>query len=446
MNRSTLVIVTVVALALAFMTQQEAPKSSQRESKVFTFAPEKVSRITLTNPAGAEVRLQKDKGIWKVANLDSFDADPAKVSDLLSQSALLKFGDQVASGPQFLGQFELDFDGKDTKLKGTLIEFKDGEQELGSIVLGKERRTDRGMFGPSSDGQYMRLKSQDKIYLMKESFHPELIPSAWASKQLSPIMTSEIQSMVHLDEGVEKLSLKRLKPADPLLVQNLSAQEDHNPSARDTYQKALENFSVNGIEKATSEKVTASMTRVEELQISTFDGLQLILSLGKTPDAEGVRYGKSVWKTISATDSVVKKAEALNQKWQNYAFSLMAYQVNNLFKPRGELVSKKPISARHILIAYKDANGSKIERTKEQAKAVAEDLIKKLESGAKFEDLAKEHSNDDSNKDKGGDLGEFGSGRMVAPFEEAAFALKPDETTKTPVETQFGFHIIQRTK
>jgi peptidyl-prolyl cis-trans isomerase C len=72
----------------------------------------------------------------------------------------------------------------------------------------------------------------------------------------------------------------------------------------------------------------------------------------------------------------------------------------------------------------------------------AQDLLKKLKDGKAFEELAREHSLCPS-KAEGGDLGEFGKGSMVAPFESAAFALKVGEVS-APVRTQFGFHLIQR--
>jgi len=85
------------------------------------------------------------------------------------------------------------------------------------------------------------------------------------------------------------------------------------------------------------------------------------------------------------------------------------------------------VRARHILV-----------KTKEEAEAI----IKKLEGGAKFEDLAKESSTDGTAAN-GGDLGYFSEGQMVPEFEKAAFALKPGEYTKKPVQSQFGFHVIQ---
>jgi len=74
---------------------------------------------------------------------------------------------------------------------------------------------------------------------------------------------------------------------------------------------------------------------------------------------------------------------------------------------------------------------------------LAQDVLKKLGEGSTFESLAKAFSSCPSGAD-GGDLGEFGKGQMVAPFEEAAFKLKVGEVSGV-VQTQFGYHIIKRT-
>jgi peptidyl-prolyl cis-trans isomerase C len=76
--------------------------------------------------------------------------------------------------------------------------------------------------------------------------------------------------------------------------------------------------------------------------------------------------------------------------------------------------------------------------TKEKAEA----LIKKLKGGAKFEDVAKAESTDNS-KANGGDLGWFTTARMVKPFGDAVKLLKKGEITPEPVQTQYGWHIIR---
>ena len=90
-------------------------------------------------------------------------------------------------------------------------------------------------------------------------------------------------------------------------------------------------------------------------------------------------------------------------------------------------MDKTEYHARHILVA-----------TKEQA----EQLIKKIQAGAKFEDVAKTNSTDGS-KNNGGDLGWFTLARMVKPFGDAVKGLKKGEITTQPVQTQFGWHIIK---
>jgi peptidyl-prolyl cis-trans isomerase C len=105
---------------------------------------------------------------------------------------------------------------------------------------------------------------------------------------------------------------------------------------------------------------------------------------------------------------------------------------DDIKKRYDEEVAGRPVEneykARHILV-----------KTEDEAKA----LVTELDGGAKFEELAAKHTTDPSGKETGGDLGYFGSGMMVPEFEKAAFALELGAYTKTPVKTQFGFHIIK---
>ena len=75
-------------------------------------------------------------------------------------------------------------------------------------------------------------------------------------------------------------------------------------------------------------------------------------------------------------------------------------------------------------------------------KEKADQLIKKIKGGAKFEDLAKAESTDTS-KANGGDLGWFTTARMVKPFGDAVKGLKKGDYTTDPVQTQYGWHIIK---
>lgn len=90
-------------------------------------------------------------------------------------------------------------------------------------------------------------------------------------------------------------------------------------------------------------------------------------------------------------------------------------------------MDKTEYHARHILVSGKEQ---------------ADQVVKKLKGGAKFEDLAKADSIDGS-KTNGGDLGWFTLARMVKPFADAVKALKKGEYTQQPVQTQFGWHVIK---
>lgn len=96
------------------------------------------------------------------------------------------------------------------------------------------------------------------------------------------------------------------------------------------------------------------------------------------------------------------------------------------------------VRARHILVRL---NPEMEDAEKEAARKKIEAVKEKLSSGEDFEKLASENSDCPSSKN-GGDLDYFARGQMVKPFEDAAFAMNPDEISDI-VETQFGYHIIK---
>jgi peptidyl-prolyl cis-trans isomerase D len=98
----------------------------------------------------------------------------------------------------------------------------------------------------------------------------------------------------------------------------------------------------------------------------------------------------------------------------------------------------------HILIKtpLAGANGKVDEKGVTEAQHRAEDLLKQLKAGAKFEDLAKKYSEDPGSAKEGGSLGWIGKGRTVPEFEKAAFSL-PKGQISDLVKSSYGFHIIR---
>ena len=126
------------------------------------------------------------------------------------------------------------------------------------------------------------------------------------------------------------------------------------------------------------------------------------------------KIGKEVLKGMTINE-VLQQAEPTQEESLNY------YNDN-----KEAYVSSEQVAASHILV-----------ETLEEASA----LKKRLDEGEGFSELALEYSTCPS-KDNGGALGLFERGRMVPEFEEVAFNLEPKQISE-PVETQFGFHLIQ---
>ncbi len=189
-------------------------------------------------------------------------------------------------------------------------------------------------------------------------------------------------------------------------------------------------------------KILRDALKRENMSLETFKNQQLRANL---PEDDVIRdqllfdrLKEKVEQSVNITDEDVK------QSYEQVHARHILIQPDKLLAEANKPDAETPTND-----AAADANADTAveeQMTPEEAKTQARDLITKLkqriEDGEDFATLAREYSDDESNAEKGGDLGWFGRGQMVEPFDKAAFALKVGEVSDV-VETDFGFHLIK---
>lgn len=172
----------------------------------------------------------------------------------------------------------------------------------------------------------------------------------------------------------------------------------------------------------------------------------MIQQYGQGSEATLLQQTYSAWgiDTMDGLREYLTLQYKRNKAIEDYAKSIVKEEeINKLYEEKifGD------ISARHILIAPEvDSNATDAEKTaaNEEALKKANEIISKLNNGEKFEDLAKEYSDDESNASNGGKLNDFVHGQMAEEFENAAKDLEIGKYTTTPVKTTYGYHIIYK--
>jgi peptidyl-prolyl cis-trans isomerase C len=153
-------------------------------------------------------------------------------------------------------------------------------------------------------------------------------------------------------------------------------------------------------------------------------------SAEKLDQDEVVKAALAVAKDRVLSDAHLNQYDARNEPTPQ---AMESYARNTYSANIQQYETAPQTRASHILI----------EKSDDKSMALAQDVLNKLKTGAKFEELAKEFSKDPGSAARGGDLGFFGQGRMVKPFEEAVNALAKPGDLSGLVESQFGYHIIR---
>ena len=188
--------------------------------------------------------------------------------------------------------------------------------------------------------------------------------------------------------------------------------------------------------------------QAREIQVATVDPAAF-MALAKVDDAQvKAEYDKSP-DSYRAPEQVKIEYLQLNQAALLSAVIVSADEIKGEYDKRvKEFSAPEERRASHILLSFeKDDKGQPKAASKDAAKIDA-DAVMKLVTGVtaeKFAELAKQKSKDPGSAAQGGDLGFFGRGQMVKPFEEAVFAMKAGEI-RGPVESDFGYHIIRLTE
>jgi peptidyl-prolyl cis-trans isomerase C len=205
---------------------------------------------------------------------------------------------------------------------------------------------------------------------------------------------------------------------------NLSEPSDTSPSvATVNGNKITQNFFDQYIKAITGGKATSDLSADQRTQ--ALDNLIRAQVVGQQAVKDGVDKVPETAALLELTRLNVLQ-QAVAEKYLKDK-KPTEQELHSEYETQVSQLSKQEFHAKHILVA---------------TEPFAQKVIDSLGKGAKFEDVAKKESMD-SSKDNGGDLGWFTPDKMVKPFSDAVLGLKPGEYTKKPVQTQYGWHVIE---
>jgi peptidyl-prolyl cis-trans isomerase D len=230
------------------------------------------------------------------------------------------------------------------------------------------------------------------------------------------------------DEYLKALKQLRLDPG-----------EFENEVRRQLVRRKMETLIKQGVKVSDEEVQQAYRQRHERVRAAwAYADVKPAMAAVQVADADLEPYIKAHQPQFSQPERRKLQYVILNPK--KLAVTVSDAEAEAYYKEHAaEFEEPKRLRVAHVLVRVPPVGGSDAENA---AKAKVEDVIKRAKGGEDFTKLAREISEDKASAVQGGDLGFVGPGELVAPFEQAAFALKKGEIS-APVRTPFGYHAIR---
>ncbi len=455
-------IVMVVITATLLTTARYRPRERfvRGTPLVQAIDTEDIHTIRIVDRDDTVTLARADDREFVVAELHNYPADRTAINRLIVRDVLDITCDAVVTrDPDLHDQFGVT-EGHPDAIQISFLD-RDGEP-LVELIRGKS--SERG-------GVYVRLLGENRVYRTRASFWPDTRPLDYVDNTIAEAERRHLKRVeVQIGEK-EPYVIERDDENNPRLqgIPDGMRAKEHAP--RDVFE-ALTRLDFTGV-------LTAEDFDEMDLEwdaaytADLFTGLRYRLELASRDDdhyirvradwLEGKRAEIQAWITEpDSGDAQTRRADAVvlhqdlsrefNAQHGGWVYRIARHKARHLRRPFDELIEEdlpEEVRARHILIAYQDAEDAPddVDRGKEQAEELAQRLLGQArEDGADFAALAREHSDDHETREDGGDLGEIETDPADWPddFWKPLFRLKPGQVADL-IETDRGYHIIQRT-
>ncbi len=310
------------------------------------------------------------------------------------------------------------------------------------VFWGAQSKMDSGMAGAGS-AAYVNSKvisiadfQEQMDNLEKNPYLSQLLQGEGGRRQLQMMAVNQLVNSELAVQAAEKEGVRVADAQVREVIKSVPAFQEDGKFRRERYMAFLD-----GTRRKSAD--FEDKLRKDEMIRET----ERLLSLALQPSALEIEKQKEIEQFKANAEFVTFTPAQLATKIQVSDAEVNEYlaqpdskaKVEEFYKAnQSRFSTEEQVRARHILIKAEKGDSKSVEAARTKISAIQ----KRLDAKEDFSKVAKEVSDDPGSKAAGGDLGFFNRGRMVSEFEKAAFELQPN-TISQPIQTDYGFHIIQ---